>query len=274
MTSDATVPATPPARLTEGHQKLTLVPGRPIEVEPPVVFKGRFQFSNSTRVGAFTYFYSGLSVTCESIGRYCSIAGQVRIGDYEHPTDWLSSSPFQYNEERFAISPDAATTVVPEDRCTFRGSGPTIGNDVWIGSRVTISRDVTIGDGAVIASSAVVTKDVPPYAIVGGVPAKVIRYRFDEATIERLLAVQWWRFSPAQLDGIAFDDVHAALDEIERRVDAGMEPYAPEWVSLPYPPEPKPEPPAPKPTSPPPTGWRRVRATLKPRTRIRRFLQA
>jgi acetyltransferase-like isoleucine patch superfamily enzyme len=249
--------------LVEGAKKLKIVDEAVIGVEPPVSFRGRFQFSSSTRIGAFTYFYSGLAVQCASIGRYCSIAGGVRIGDYEHPTNWLSTSPFQYNAERFAFSPVADDcTIVPEDEQLheFRSDGPWIGNDVWIGARATVLRGVRIGDGAVVAAAAVVTKDVPPYAIVGGVPARVIRYRFPQPIIDRLLAVAWWRFTPNQLSGISFDDIESALDDLEKLVADGLEPYEAETVELTRPVPPPP--PAPKPPPPPPTRRQRMRRRL------------
>lgn len=249
----------------EGVKKLKIVEDAIVTVEPPVSFRGSFQFNTSSRVGAFTYFYSGLVVQCASIGRYCSIAGGVRIGDYEHPTDWLSTSPFQYNPERFGFADVAnAYEALPEteEQHEFRGDGPWIGNDVWIGARATVLRGVTIGDGAIVAASAVVTKDVPPYAIVGGVPARVIRHRFPEATIERLRETQWWRFTPNQLGGIAFDDVESALDEIDKRIANGLEPYETELVELT-----RPLPPPPKPLPPPLTRKQRMRRRLG---RIRR----
>ena len=247
----------------EGKKFIKVLDDVVVDIEPPVRFGKNFQFYTSSRVGAFTYFYSGQAVHCDSIGRYCSIAGGVRIGDHEHPTDWLSTSPFQYNPERFEFS-DAANlgSALTEENHNhaFRGEAATIGNDVWIGSRVTILRNVTIGDGAVVASAAVVTKDVPPYAIVGGVPAKVIRYRFDEATIRELLDIAWWRFSPNQLAGVPFDDIGVAIKEIRRRIDAGMTPYTPELIEVTKPVPPPPA--APKATPPPPTTRQRVRRRL------------
>ncbi|MBZ6074773.1 CatB-related O-acetyltransferase [Microvirga puerhi] len=121
-----------------------------------------------------------------TIGRYCSFADKVEIllgGN--HRTDWTTTYPFSALRELWPTAPHT------EDYHTSRGD-VTIGNDVWLGSGAIILSGITIGHGAVIAAHAVVTKDVPPYAIVGGNPAKVIRYRFDEATIQGLLESAWW----------------------------------------------------------------------------------
>jgi len=118
-------------------------------------------------------------------GKFCSIAGNVRIFlDGNHRIDTFSSYPFR---ERFGWN-----EVNPN---SWGKSIPVIGNDVWIANDVTIFSGVTIGDGAVIAGQSVVTKDVPPYAVVGGNPAKVLKYRFSPEIIEKLLTLKWWDLS-------------------------------------------------------------------------------
>lgn len=124
------------------------------------------------------------------IGRYCSIAAEVRfiMNGGNHPTNWLTTYPFPifgrgWEEAMPAEWPARGDTVV--------------GNDVWIGYGAIIMPGVRIGDGAIIATVAVVTKDVPSYAIVGGNPATILRYRFKEETIARLLAIRWWEWDAA-----------------------------------------------------------------------------
>ena len=93
----------------------------------------------------------------------------------------------------------------------------TIGNDVWIGRNAIIMDGVTVGTGAIVGAAAVVTKDVPPYAIVAGVPARIIRYRFDEGTVKRLLANRWWDYPEEFIaTRLKFDDVEQCLDVLER----------------------------------------------------------
>jgi len=122
------------------------------------------------------------------IGNYCSIgSGTVFImaGNQGHRTDWISTFPFHFQANIFKNSKNP-----------YKKSGDTVvGHDVWIGSEAMIMAGVTIGSGAVIASRAVITKDVEPYAIVGGNPAKVIKYRFSVEEIEKLLKLKWWDWS-------------------------------------------------------------------------------
>ncbi|MFV0643348.1 MAG: CatB-related O-acetyltransferase [Sphingomonadaceae bacterium] len=117
------------------------------------------------------------------IGAFCSFAANVQalLGG-EHRTDWVSTYPFNVIHQEFSH-----ITGHPASKGNIH-----IGNDVWCGVNALILSGVSIGNGAVIASGAVVTKDVPPYAIVGGNPAKIIRYRFDETTIAALERISWW----------------------------------------------------------------------------------
>jgi acetyltransferase-like isoleucine patch superfamily enzyme len=130
-----------------------------------------------------------------AIGRYCSIADRVEIllgGN--HRTDWVTTYPF-------AAFPEVWSGEARDDFHSGRGD-VTIGSDVWIGSGTMILSGVTVGHGAVVAARAVVTRDVPPYAVVGGNPAKVIRYRFDEARIAALLETAWWELPEADVAGL------------------------------------------------------------------------
>jgi len=124
-----------------------------------------------------------------TIGKFCSFAWNVTIFlGGNHRTDWISMYPFPTPDGRW---PKASHI---RDYLTTEGD-VTIGNDVWIGSDVTILSGVTIGDGAVIATRSVVTRDVPPYNIVAGNPARTVAQRFDDAVIEKLLQIRWWDWS-------------------------------------------------------------------------------
>lgn len=156
-------------------------------------------------IGAHTYIRSDSYLSLvSSIGRFCSIGSGVIIGQekHTHPTDWLSSHPFQYTDT--ALNYQAKTEMAE------------IGHDVWIGSGAMILEGVKVGTGAVIATRAVVTADVPPYAIVAGFPAKVVRFRHEPAVIERLLASQWWDMEVQELKKLALDQPSACLDQLAR----------------------------------------------------------
>lgn len=117
------------------------------------------------------------------MGAYCSVAAEVKVMlGGEHRPDWVTTYPFSARDPRFAHiegHPRTKGDVV-------------IGNDVWLGREAMILSGVNIGDGAVVGARALVTRDVPPYGIVAGAPAQLVRKRFDEATIEKLLAIRWW----------------------------------------------------------------------------------
>lgn len=145
------------------------------------------------------------------IGCYCSFAyGVTVIASGEHNYRAISNYPFH------------ARFYGDDHRDTFSKGHVVIGNDVWIGAKATILSGVTVGDGAVIAAGAVVVTNVPSYAIVGGVPAKVIKYRFDSETICRLSKLQWWNWPPDKIRKnlpILYGDVFEFLRKAECSID-------------------------------------------------------
>jgi acetyltransferase-like isoleucine patch superfamily enzyme len=196
-----------------------------IVLEPPCTVLAP-DIGGACAFGAYTGLYGTDTgrLRAARIGRFCSIANGFVIGPDEHPLDWLSTSMVQYVQnvhgwddyrERGGRLRDARHYgfVQPED--------VTIGNDVWIGANVFVRAGVRIGDGAVVAAGAVVVRDVPPYAIVGGNPARVIRLRFDERVVERLLALRWWEHDVFALGTLDWRRVDAAIEAIEDAISRG-----------------------------------------------------
>lgn len=147
----------------------------------------RFAKLDHAEIGDYTYIGPSAQIVYASIGKFCSIAGGTKVGMPMHPIEFVSTSPIFY-------SPNNATGTKWVERNDYFNEFQrcTVGNDVWIGSNAIVMGGVKIGDGAVVAAGAVVTKDVPPYAIVGGVPAKLIKYRFNESVREVLEQSKWW----------------------------------------------------------------------------------
>ncbi|MBN8987615.1 MAG: acetyltransferase [Rhizobiales bacterium] len=144
-------------------------------------------------LGDYSYLGPGCMVADARIGRFCAIAAQVRIGAPNHPLDRPSQHRFTYCPEYYSAGAQRDHTFF-RDR---RADRVVIGNDVWIGHAVIVVPGVTVGDGAVLAAGAVVTRDVAPYTIVGGVPAKRIRERFSRDIAAQLARIAWWNW-PAE----------------------------------------------------------------------------
>lgn len=150
---------------------------------------GRYSYLNNVSIDSYSYLAGFNTMMNTKIGKFCSIAENVKIGLGIHPvSSFVSTSPVFY-------SPSAQCGFTFADKSYFTETGiVNIGNDVWIGANAVLMDNVTIGDGAIIAAGAVVTKDVAPYSITGGVPAKHIKYRFDDIIIKALLESRWWDF--------------------------------------------------------------------------------
>ena len=153
-----------------------------------VIYRG-VKIKNS-EIGNFSYISHHTDVENAIIGKFCSIADYCRIGLANHYLSYLSTSPI------FSLAHNAVKTQWVESDINDSSSERVfVGNDVWIGSHALILGGVKIGDGAVVGAGAVVTKDVPPYAVVGGVPARIIKYRFSQEIIDKLLEIKWWNLS-------------------------------------------------------------------------------
>lgn len=169
-------------------------------------------FYDST-IGDYTYISPSSIISSCDIGKFCSIGPQVVIGFGDHPTNFLSTSPLFYYSQ-----PIFDTTLTDEDKFEHHRKVK-VENDVWIGANVYIKNGVRIGNGAIIAAGAVVVKDVPDYAIVGGVPAKILKYRFPEDQIEKMLKISWWDLDIEELrkhkDLFSSSNIEAALTQLE-----------------------------------------------------------
>ena len=164
---------------------------------------------NDVTVGNFTSIGRYTKIRCADIGKYCSISWDVTIGAVEHPLTKLSTAALTYKAEYHLILKDEN---YPQKRTV-------IGNDVWIGCNAVIRSGIIVGDGAVIGGGSVCVKDIPPYSIVAGNPATIIRMRVEPDLIERIVMLHWWDWSSedlkANLDLLSADltaDVVAKLE--------------------------------------------------------------
>lgn len=164
------------------------------------------------KMGRCSYIGSNCNVNA-SVGRYCSIAPNVKVVAGSHPTrDWVSTSPVF-----FSTLLQCGVSYVDKTLFDEMPKPTNIGNDVWIGYGAVLLNGITIANGAIVAAGSVVVNDVPPYAIVGGVPAKVIRYRFNKDQIERLEKLKWWDKGDDWIreHSTMFNDVESFLEDIE-----------------------------------------------------------
>ena len=169
-------------------------------------------------IGEHCYMCNTTLVFNAKIGKYCSIANHAIIGLGSHPITTLTTSPFIYSRDKVQLIGDILVDekdlyVAPPNSKSRNLTE--IGNDVWIGLRAIIMPGVKIGDGAVVAAGAIVTHDVPPYAVVAGVPARIVKYRFNEEIIKKLEELKWWDYPKDFIVKLPFGDIDRCIALLE-----------------------------------------------------------
>lgn len=168
---------------------------------------------SQVRVGNFSYVSNDVTLVNVEVGNFCSIAPHVQIGLAPHPSSvFVSTYPAFYRENTVGCPLSFRKNNI------FNDSTPEtiIDNDVWIGSNVIVPGGIHIGTGAIVAAGSVVVKDVPPYAIAGGNPAKIIRYRFTEGQIQFLLKLEWWNWPIEKI--LQHVDDFSDIDKLQARI--------------------------------------------------------
>ncbi|MBO1305895.1 antibiotic acetyltransferase [Enterococcus sp. 669A] len=203
------------------------------EIEPFTIFVRGNHFHT---MGAFSYSRSNLPVDT-IVGRYSSIAPGVRRMGPNHPMDRFTTSQVTYETKNISLNTykekwhDQFETAANQLKC----QPIVIGNDVWIGENVTFSsKGITVHDGAVIAANSIVTKDVPPYAVVAGCPAQILNFRFSPECIHQLLELKWWEYDFGQFSTIRGDEpIEAFIEKIDYLMnDQQLEPFHPKATTI------------------------------------------
>ena len=192
-----------------------------LELEAPVNIT-HVSASGHCRVGAFTYTNHTCEIANTDIGRYCSIGQNTTINPGVHPVDFLTTHPLASTREGVVAGMGdhpsflaAAMTEIDRPAPRRNEGRAEIGHDVWIGAGAVVLNGVKIATGAIIGAGAVVSHDVPPFAIVGGVPARVLRFRFPVAIRDLILRSEWWRYDLSRLSSRNFSDVTGFIKRLE-----------------------------------------------------------
>jgi len=202
-----------------------------IAIETPSDVSAELGFSYELKIGAFTHINGGF-IQNATIGRYCSFARDVHIGQGTHPTDWLSVTPLQYNPNyRGWINKSGKNSPLKTRKFKW-DLHTTIGSDVWIGHSVFIQDGISIGHGAIVGAGSIVTKNIPPFAIAAGNPARVLRFRFPTDVIIRLLETEWWNYHISEFKDIDYSNIYESLEIIENLIkEKKIEKYQPTIIS-------------------------------------------
>lgn len=172
----------------------------------------RNTFITNSEIGLYTYFGNNDMIFYSTIGSFCSISWGVTIGAANHDYSYITTHDFLYNKN-YKINPNTSAYN--------RFSRKTvIGNDVWVGANSTIVNGIKIADGAIIGANTIVTKDVPPYAIIVGNPGKILKFRFSEEVINELLMLKWWEMPDTLIANnfnlFAEKDIHNVIREMKK----------------------------------------------------------
>lgn len=173
--------------------------------------------TNIFSLGHYSYSWSSLPINTV-VGNYCSIAAQVVKRGLDHPYERFTTSAITYERDY----PPANKSQIQKCAIPAKSSQIVIENDVWVGAYAMLKPGITLHNGSIIAARANVTKDVPPYAIVGGNPAKVIKMRFDEDIIEKLLATRWFEYDIPKLDFQSDIEIESFIDFFYDSLDKGL----------------------------------------------------
>jgi phosphonate metabolism protein (transferase hexapeptide repeat family) len=166
--------------------------------------------------GDYSYVSGDSDIMSTKLGKFCSIAAHVRINPGNHPLERVALSHFTYRSSAYGLGDDD-----PQIFDWRRSDAVTLGHDVWIGHGAVILPGVTVGNGAAIGAGAVVSKDVPPFAIVVGVPGKVLRYRFPAEIIAALQRIAWWDWPHARLGEALQDFRQLSAEDFCKKYDPG-----------------------------------------------------
>jgi phosphonate metabolism protein (transferase hexapeptide repeat family) len=187
--------------------------GRFCEVKERVLIR-------SSELGDYTYVERHSELIYTTTGKFCAIAADVRLNALNHPVERVSQHKFTYRPNEY-FTGKKLDKAFREQRLT--GGRVTLGHDVWVGHGAIVLPGVNIGTGAVIGAGAVVTRNVEPYAIVAGVPARFVRWRFAPDTVQRLLKLAWWDWSHARLADAVEDMQTLTAEQFCDRHDGGIE---------------------------------------------------
>ncbi|KEO61239.1 CatB-related O-acetyltransferase [Thioclava indica] len=204
----------------QAQKKSPIKAGTEITVDDGAPFEAFTRHPNKRIIsaGAFTHIVDAENnFFMFKTGRYCSIARGTRIVNGHHPIHSVTTNPFHYGEYYKENLPPELRYTGPVETFTRSYGRGKIGNDVWLGAYCIIRSGVSIGDGAVVASGSVIMKDVPPYTIVGGNPAKKIRPRFPQEITDRLIDLKWWQYCPSGFRDLDMFDVCGFLDSMDQR---------------------------------------------------------